>query len=149
MPHDHMPSPPHDVPRWIYAVIGTVLVVLAIWGVVEYRGHKETEQAQELAAELNQRLDEAGLRTFDEEDIARLLGTDGGAVCDTSSEELAQGFLRLQLSNGAAGPGQRPVRVDQRVVQGELAIIQTYCPDKVEDFEDFVDDLDFDDVIRE
>jgi hypothetical protein len=148
MPHDHMPSPPHDVPRWIYAVIGVVLLVLAIWGVAAYRGHEESEQAQELAAELNQRLEDAGLRTFDEEEIARVLGTDGGAVCDTADGDLAQGLLRLMISNGSGGPGLRPVRTEGRVLQGMVLIVQTYCPDKADDVEDFLDDFEFDNVVR-
>jgi hypothetical protein len=148
MPHDHMPSPPHDVPKWIYGVIGLALVALAIWGVVEYRGQKETEQAQELAAELNQRFEDAGFRTFDEDEIARVLGTDGGAVCDTADEDLAQGLLRLMISNGAGGPGQRPVRTEGRVLQGMVLIVQTYCPDKAEDVQDLIDDFEFDNVVR-
>ena len=31
--------------------------------------------------------------------------------------------------------------VDSKVVQGQLLIIKIYCPDELEDFQQFVDDL--------
>ena len=40
----------------------------------------------------------------------------------------------------------RPVIADSRVFQGQLLIIQIYCPDELEDFQEFVDDLKTDDV---
>ena len=46
-----------------------------------------------------------------------------------------------QLSNGAGGPGTRPVIADSKVAKGELAIITIYCPDKLSDFEEFIDEL--------
>ena len=149
MPHDHAPSPAHKHPTWMYIVIIVVLIALAIWGIAAYRGHKADEESQQKAEQLQQKFEAAGLPTFaDTDTIARLLGTDGGAVCDTPGKALAQGMLKLQLSNGAGGPGQRPVTVAREVVQGELLIVQTYCPDKLPDFQDFVDDLDFDDVVK-
>ena len=39
------------------------------------------------------------------------------------------------------GPGARPVIADSRVVQGQLLIIKIYCPDKLADFQEYVDDL--------
>ena len=35
---------------------------------------------------------------------------------------------------------------DSRAVQGQLLIIQVYCPDELEDLQEFVDDLKTDDV---
>ena len=43
--------------------------------------------------------------------------------------------------NGAAGPGMRPVIADTRIVAGQLAAIEVYCPDELEDFRQYVDDL--------
>lgn len=150
MAHDHPASPEHDHPVWLYVILGIVVVGLAIWGVIAYRGHKADEEAQQKAAQLQQKFEAAGLPQFaDTETIARTFGTDGGAACDTPGEALADGFLKLQLSNGAGGPGQRPVTVARQVVLGEILIIQTYCPDKLGDFQDFVNDLDFDNVIKD
>jgi hypothetical protein len=38
------------------------------------------------------------------------------------------------------------VIADSRVLQGQLLIIEVYCPDELEDFQEFVDDLKTDDV---
>ena len=48
--------------------------------------------------------------------------------------------------NGATGPGQRPVIADSRVFQGQLLILEVYCPDELEDFKAYVEDLETDDV---
>ena len=76
----------------------------------------------------------------------RVLGDDGGATCADPNDALSRAVLFTQLANGAAGPGARPVIADSRVVQGQLLIIQIYCPDELEDFQEFVDDLKTDDV---
>ena len=149
MAHDHPPSPEHKHPVWLYALLGAAAVALAIWGVAAYRGHKADQESQDKAQQLQQRFEAAGLPQFaDTDQIARTLGTDGGAVCETPGKSLADGFLKIQLSNGAGGPGQRPVTVAKEVLQGELLIVQTYCPEKLDKFKDFVDDLDFDNVIN-
>ena len=36
--------------------------------------------------------------------------------------------------------------VDSRVLQGQLLIIEIYCPDELEEFREFVDGLKTDDV---
>ena len=50
--------------------------------------------------------------------------------------------------NGASHVGQRPVIVDRRLIQGQLLIMETYCPDELDTFRDEVEDLKFDDVIK-
>ena len=35
---------------------------------------------------------------------------------------------------------------DGRVLKGQLLIIKVYCPEELEDFQQFVDDLETDDV---
>ena len=148
MPHDHSPSPPHEHPTWLYILIGSVVAGLVIWGVIAYRGHEDTQAANAKAQQLQDEFEAAGLPTYpDTREVARTLGTDGGAVCDTP-ETLGRSFLKLQLSNGAAGPGQRPVRVANRTLKGELLIIKSYCPEKLSGFQRFVDDLDFSEVVR-
>jgi hypothetical protein len=75
-----------------------------------------------------------------------VLGDDGGAVCQDPASALSRATLNAQLTNGAAGPGQRPVIADKRVVQGQALIIKVYCPEYIEEFQQVVDDLKFDDV---
>ena len=71
----------------------------------------------------------------------RVLGDDGGAVCANPNKALSRATLLTQLANGASGPGARPVIADSRVVQGQVLIIQVYCPDELEEFQEFADDL--------
>jgi hypothetical protein len=42
----------------------------------------------------------------------------------------------------------RPVIADNRVVKGELAIIQIYCPDQLPSFQEFVSGLNLDNVVK-
>jgi hypothetical protein len=148
MPHDHPPGPAVTRPTWLYVLLGVVAVGLVIWGVSAYRGHQDTQAAQEKAQQLQDEFEAARLPTYpDTREVARTLGTDGGAVCDTP-QTLARSVLKLQLSNGAAGPGQRPVRVAAPTLKGELLIIKTYCPEKLGEFQKFVNDLNYSEVVR-
>jgi hypothetical protein len=52
-------------------------------------------------------------------------------------------------SNGAARPGQRPVYIDRQLVEGELLVLQVYCPDQVPAFIRYMNGLETDDVVRE
>ena len=76
----------------------------------------------------------------------RVLGDDGGPTCDDPNDALRRAILLAQLANGATGPGSRPVIADSRVFQGQVLIIEIYCPDELDDFQAFVDDLKTDDV---
>jgi hypothetical protein len=77
----------------------------------------------------------------------RTFGTDGGAVCDNPGESLGKAVLFDQFANGASQVGRRPVIVDRRLLQGQILILETYCPDELEDFREDFDDLKTDDVI--
>ena len=150
------PTPPQEQPTggdglgWLYWVIGAVVVVLAIIGLIAYSGEKEDQEAQDKAQELTQKFEAAGLRTPEDQDIfVRSLGTDGGAVCDNPGNALGRALLFDNLTNGASFVGRRPVIADSRVVQGELLILDTYCPETVEEFRDKFDDLKTDDVIND
>jgi len=148
VPHDHPPGPAVTRPTWLYVLLGVILVGLVIWGVIANRGRQDTRAAQQKAQRLQHEFEAARLPTYpDTREVARTLGTDGGAVCDTP-QTLARSVLKLQLSNGAAGPGQRPVRVAALTLQGELLIIKTYCPEKLSEFRKFVNDLNYAEVVR-
>jgi hypothetical protein len=80
--------------------------------------------------------------------IARVLGDDGGWVCEAAGRDLHEGYWKQRLAVG----GEfffRPVKVDETMLQGLLLTVQIYCPDELPEVEDFVEDLEFDDVIRE
>ena len=130
---------------WIYLVSCLVLVVLVVVALVAFRSARETQRAQEKADELIAALEDAGARTPDRDQIVRVLGDDGGAACANPNAALTRAALLSQLANGATGPGARPVIADSRAVKGQLLIIEVYCPDELDDFREFVDDLKTDD----
>ena len=134
---------------WIYITALVVLGVLVVAGLIAFSSARETRNAEEKADELIAALEDAGARTPDRDQIVRVLGEDGGATCENPNDALSRAILLSQLSNGATGPGARPVVADSRVFQGQKLIIEIYCPDELDDFNEFVDDLETDDVAGE
>jgi len=122
---------------------------LAIIGLFTYSGQKQSEEATAKAQQLTQAFQQAGLRVpQDLSIITRSLGTDGGAVCDNPANAVGRAILFDQLVNGASFVGRRPVIADTNVLKGELLILQTYCPDKVQQYKEKTQDLKLDDTIR-
>lgn len=132
---------------WIYVASCVILGVMALIAIIAFSSARESARAGEKADELIAALQDAGVtRTPDRDQIIRVLGDDGGATCENPNDALSRATLLAQLANGAAGPGARPVIVDSRVVRGQVLIMQVYCPDELEDFQEFADDLKTDDV---
>jgi len=125
----------------LYIAVTVVLVAIAVWAVIAFAASREAEQAEEKADELVQTLEAAGTTTLRPEVIARVLGDDGGAVCANPNQALSRATLYGMLTTGSGNPGERPFITDNEVLQGQLAIIEVYCPDELEDFQEFVDDL--------
>ena len=76
-----------------------------------------------------------------QEQIVGVLGDDGGALCKDPASALRKSILFSQLTNGAAGPGIRPVIADSKVFKGQLLVIQIYCPDQLPRFQQMVEKL--------
>jgi hypothetical protein len=131
---------------WVYITACVLLVALVIGGLIAFTGAVQTAQAQEKADELVAALEQAGAPTPDRDRIIRVLGDDGGATCHDPNSALKRSTMFSMLTNGAAGPGIRPVIADSRAVRGQLLIIQVYCPEELEDFQQLVDDLRTDDL---
>jgi hypothetical protein len=150
MAHDHPSSPAHKHPIWLYLVIIVGVVALMAWGIIAYRGHHENKTATAKAEQLQQKLKAAGVEDYPNTDeLVTVLGTDGGAVCEDTGKSLTEALLKQQLSNGAGGPGQRPVDVAKETLQGQAAIIEVYCPQKLDKWNDFLNGLKFDDVVKQ
>lgn len=126
---------------WIYLTVCVLLGALLIGALLTFRAAEESQEAEAKAEELVTALDAAGARTPDTVQIVRVLGIDGGATCENPNGALVRAVLHAQLTNGATGPGVRPVIVDSRVFQGQLLIIQVYCPEELEEFRVFVEEL--------
>lgn len=132
--------------NWIYLTAWVLLAGMGIAALLTFGAARETAEAQEKADELIAAIEDAGATAPSKDQIVRVLGDDGGATCEDPNEALSRAALLAQLANGASGPGSRPVISDSRVFQGQLLIIEVYCPDELEDFQEFVDDLKTDDV---
>jgi hypothetical protein len=138
--------------RWIvYTAVGLLFIALMIVMLTSYRGQPDPQSdvAQQKAQQLGEAINKAGYPSPKVESIARVLGEDGGAVCAAPGDALTQAQQKIAMSNGVAGPGMRPVNVDKVLVGGELLIIQTYCPDKLPEFQEFVNSLDYSDVVKQ
>ena len=130
----------------LYIAVAIAVGVLMVTGLIFYSSAKSTAQAEDKADQLIAALEDAGATAPDSDQIVRVLGDDGGAVCEAPNESLSRSILLAQLANGAAGPGARPVIADSRVVKGQLLIIEIYCPAELDEFRQFVDDLKTDNV---
>jgi Tfp pilus assembly protein FimT len=124
-----------------YIVSVILLVALTVIGLITFRAARETDRAAEKADQLTSEIEAAGGTAPSREQIMRVLGDDGGAVCANPNEALSRATFLGMLMNGASGPGARPVIADNRVLQGQLLIIEVYCPDELAEFQQFVDSL--------
>lgn len=132
----------------LYVGAAVVVAILMIIGLIAFSSARSTQQAEDKANQLIAALQSSGSRAPSQEQIVRVLGDDGGATCTDPNAALTRGIFLSQLANGAAGPGMRPVIADSEIVRGQLLIIKIYCPDELEDFQKFVDDLKTDNVAR-
>ena len=133
----------------IYVAVAVALLLLAVVGLIAYRGHERTESAEAKADQLIAAIEEAGYRAPSKDRIVGVLGDDGGALCVDPSGALTTSALRNMLTNGAGGPGARPIIADSLVFKGQLLVVQIYCPDELEEFEAFVNELKTADVVNE
>ncbi|MBA2956253.1 hypothetical protein GON03_18085 [Nocardioides sp. MAH-18] len=138
---------PDERRTWIYWTAAALLVLLIVISLFTFDAARSTVQAQDKAGQLIAALEKTGARTPSEDQVVRVLGSDGGAICEDPGEALRRATLYGMLTNGAAGPGQRPVIADKRVVEFQLLVVQIYCPDELDDFRDAVDDLDLDEGV--
>ncbi|HEU5471661.1 MAG TPA: hypothetical protein VFV67_13500 [Actinophytocola sp.] len=132
--------------RWIILVS---VIALAVIGLVLYRFNEADQAAEAKAQELVTALNDAGLNAPASIDtIARVLGTDGGAVCADPAAALSKAILDAQLTNGAAFVGQRPIRAEVKLLRGTEVVLQVYCPEQVEPFRAQVKDYLLDDIVN-
>jgi hypothetical protein len=134
---------------WLLRAIAIVFVALAIAGIFSYSQGKNSALANQRADQLVALFQARGLPVpANKESIVRVFGDDGGAMCESPSSALKRALYSGMLMNGAAGPGARPVKVSRSLVDGELLALGVYCPSQVDDFQRFVNDQHYADVIR-
>ena len=134
---------------WIYVTACVLLGVLVLVALLTWREGRENARAREKADEMVALLQENGVASPDRDRIIRVLGDDGGATCADPNEALNRAVVLTLLTNGATGPGIRPVVADSRAVRGQVLIMQVYCPDELDEFREFVDDLKTDEHVKD
>ncbi|MCX5391713.1 hypothetical protein [Streptomyces sp. NBC_00094] len=134
--------------KWVYWGAIVLLVGLMVTGLIQYAAVRTNNQTQSKANELQEELVKAGYPSPDTDTIERLLGTDGGQVCEEPGNALKTALWKIQQSNGATGPGMRPVISDSKAVEAERIVLQVYCPDQLDEFDEALDDLKTDDTVR-
>lgn len=127
--------------RVTYVVLGIIFLGFAIVAVSIFNSNKKNQQSVDKANQLSAELASAGLPVPELQQIYNVLGDDGGAVCHAPANALVKSILYGQLTNGAGGPGQRPIIADNKAVQGVALIIKVYCPEQAQDFQQVVDNL--------
>ena len=128
--------------RVVYWVAIGVLVVLTLVALLAFRQAREQAAATQKAEELVATLEAAGVERLPSvERVARVLGDDGGSVCAEPGDALRRSTLLAMLTNGASGPGVRPVIVESRLFEGQVAVMSVYCPEHLEDVRAFLDEL--------
>jgi hypothetical protein len=138
---------PRRTRRTTFIVLAAIFTILAVVALFVFRSAKDSITAQQKADQLASAFAAGGLPEPDRDQVIRTLGDDGGAVCADPESALKQAVLDGMLANGAAGPGQRPVLADRKVLQGEALIIQTYCPDQLPAFTEYVANLNLNDEV--
>jgi len=133
--------------RYLYTGVAIVLAVLVAVGLFTLKAGATTQAAEDKAAQLITELESAGVPAPSSQVLVRLLGDDGGAVCEDPNGALSRATLLAQMTTGTGGVGQRPIIAAGRVVQGEQLILKVYCPDELAGFKDFVDGLKLDDNV--
>lgn len=125
----------------VYIVVGVVTVALMVLGLVLFDAAKDNQEADAKADQFIAALTALGAPAPPKDEVVRVLGSDGGATCENPNDALARATLKSTLTNGAAGPGMRPVVFDRRFLAGQLLILKVYCPDELPNMQAFVDKL--------
>ena len=96
----------------------------------------EKERAEQLVDAVHA----AGLAPRLTVDVAEsMYGTDAPAMCDVYDDGLSTAEKNVILGNPAQG--RRKTITDDAVAYGAI-VVQTYCPDSLDEYEDAVADLD-------
>ena len=146
---DYVPEPEHHN-RWVYWGAWIILGVFIVIGLFTFSSANKSRKANDKADQLITALKDAGAQHVPSKDqLVRVLGSDGGAICENPGDALAQATLYAMISTGSSGPGMRPIVADKRAVLGELAVIKVYCPDALDDFKSYVSDLKYADTVEQ
>ncbi|MGC4961094.1 hypothetical protein [Gordonia sp. DT101] len=127
-------------PKAIYWTVGAVLAVLLVVMLVSFDYDRNSPEARAKAASLISAYEANGLATpFSVDQVAQVLGDDGGTVCAAAGSEAQLGQLKTQI--GVGGEFYvRPIILKENVFEGFRLIVQVYCPENISTVRDFIAD---------
>lgn len=134
--------------RWIYLTAGGLLIVFALIGLFTFTEIHHDAETRAKAEQLHDNLRAAGLPAPDPAVIANALGDDARDVCQNPDSPLIRARYQAAISNGAAGPGQRPVIGSTASAQAVAQTLAVYCPDHLPDYLDHLGTLKLDDTTK-
>jgi len=122
---------------------GIITVALVLLGGCVAEGTTSEDEAQsdeaaQLADELNTALESAGLVPVATSTAEQLYGSDGGWTCEVVGG-LDHKLAVNQFGNLSAN--HRRIFLDPSIVAYDEAVIQTYCPDELDDYQDVIDGI--------
>jgi hypothetical protein len=127
--------------KWLYVGGIVIAVILAIVLLATFTQRRHSAQADAKAQELQTKMVAAGYPLPDKDTVVAIFGTDGGAVCKNPTGALSKALWLDNMTNGAGGPGLRPVIADHRALVAEAIVVSIYCPEHLQAFQDNIDDL--------
>ncbi|ADJ45677.1 hypothetical protein AMES_3852 [Amycolatopsis mediterranei S699] len=104
----------------VYLAVGIVLGGLLAAGYLVSRSARASAEAEAKADRLAVRLAQEGARSPSRDQLVKLLGTDGGAICADPGAALAR----------ASGPAALPALPPETLVRVRELVIEVYCPEK-------------------
>ena len=127
--------------RAIYWTAIGVLAALLVLALLTWNYNKATTEALDKANQLISSYESAGLTPpRSAENVAEVLGTDGGEVCEAASSDYLLGYIKTRL--GVGGEFYfRPTIVDTRPLEGAAVIVKTYCPEEAPRVDEFIQGL--------
>lgn len=132
--------------KWVIAVL--IIGILGAIATVVWKRQEVNAEALQKAQALHDRAEALGFNVPSVKTLARLLGTDGGPLCETADGHLNQALLAYNM--GRTGEvNQRSVITDPRLLEFERLVLEVYCPEKVDEFNDFVNGLKLDKTLPE
>jgi hypothetical protein len=129
--------------RTIYWIVAGLMAALLVVMLITFRYNRANEEALTKANQLISAFQGAGLTApKDPARVASVFGTDGGTVCGSVGSGVGRGIAKLNLMVGGTF-ATRPVINEAQIGTGLVLIVKTYCPQKLPETQQFVDNLRF------
>ena len=125
----------HHDNRPLMAIIGVLVVALVVVGLIAFDQPNNNAAARAKAVKLETLLRAEGLPLPTSLSVfSSSRGTNGGLVCKSSGYNLTDAILNQQNSASTGAKTGSVLPIEKAVLNGQLAIIQVYCPSRAAAF---------------